>query len=490
MPEYLAPGVYVEETSFRSKSIEGVSTTTTGFVGPTRYGPLDIEPDVLTSLLDFERTYGDGQELVFDGGIRAPNHMWHAARAFFNEGGKRLYVSRVFVFREGSAPGGGYGTWARRPDHDTSGDLSAGLSIRSRFPGTAGNFVVEVTLRARANALGQLIDPASGVLRSTVEGLNDRDVVWIRDVTTSPPGSPPLTVPAGSPGQEGDFFLALRDGAGGTWKFRRLITTGGPPAAPDEKTIEDLVASAEPGRGASVRPLMVTVRVFSPLTGEEVGLWEDMALDPEHKSNGFPDSLLAVFVEHPDSLALARSLPIVVVAGKEVADGFDVLRALFGPDPEVPLRPTPAQAARGIGRDELLTRGLVVVRLWLDHGDDGKKPGALGYEGRVDPTTDARTGLKQLEDIEDISIVAAPGVTWRYADYRDDANAVMHELIGHAERMRYRIAILDSAEGQSVADVRNMRSKMDSKHAALYYPWVKILDPITRKQINLPPSGF
>ena len=37
MPEYLAPGVYVEEVSFRSKSIEGVSTTTTGFVGPARY---------------------------------------------------------------------------------------------------------------------------------------------------------------------------------------------------------------------------------------------------------------------------------------------------------------------------------------------------------------------------------------------------------------------------------------------------------------------
>ena len=50
MPEYLAPGVYVEEVSFRSKSIEGVSTTTTGFVGPTRYGPIDDEPELLTSL--------------------------------------------------------------------------------------------------------------------------------------------------------------------------------------------------------------------------------------------------------------------------------------------------------------------------------------------------------------------------------------------------------------------------------------------------------
>ena len=39
MPEYLAPGVYVEEISFRAKSIEGVSTTTTGFVGADALRP-------------------------------------------------------------------------------------------------------------------------------------------------------------------------------------------------------------------------------------------------------------------------------------------------------------------------------------------------------------------------------------------------------------------------------------------------------------------
>jgi hypothetical protein len=36
VPEYLAPGVYVEEVSYRGKSIEGVSTTTDSFVGATR----------------------------------------------------------------------------------------------------------------------------------------------------------------------------------------------------------------------------------------------------------------------------------------------------------------------------------------------------------------------------------------------------------------------------------------------------------------------
>ena len=48
MPEYLAPGVFVEETSFRSKSIEGVSTSTTAFVGPTRTGPVGEVPELIT----------------------------------------------------------------------------------------------------------------------------------------------------------------------------------------------------------------------------------------------------------------------------------------------------------------------------------------------------------------------------------------------------------------------------------------------------------
>ncbi|MGZ4843617.1 MAG: phage tail protein, partial [Candidatus Angelobacter sp.] len=67
MPEYLAPGVYVEEVSFRAKSIEGLSTTTTGFVGPTRYGPVNLPLDVITSIGEFERTYGDRQQMQFEG---------------------------------------------------------------------------------------------------------------------------------------------------------------------------------------------------------------------------------------------------------------------------------------------------------------------------------------------------------------------------------------------------------------------------------------
>lgn len=92
MPSYVAPGVFVEEVSFRAKAIEGVSTNTTAFVGPTLTGPTGSPPALLTSYQDFERLYGGSGDLGF-----APrcNFIAHGVRAFFNEGGQRLYVARV-----------------------------------------------------------------------------------------------------------------------------------------------------------------------------------------------------------------------------------------------------------------------------------------------------------------------------------------------------------------------------------------------------------
>src|ERR1700709_2537303 len=99
MPEYLAPGVYVEETSFRSKSIEGVGTSTTAFVGPTRRGPIGGTPELVTSLPDFERIYGSLENIVFSD-VSDPklqlNNVAHAARAYFDNGGSRLYVMRTW----------------------------------------------------------------------------------------------------------------------------------------------------------------------------------------------------------------------------------------------------------------------------------------------------------------------------------------------------------------------------------------------------------
>jgi hypothetical protein len=156
MPEYLAPGVFIEEVSFRSKSIEGVSTTTTGFIGPMRYGPIDLEPDIITSLGEFERVYGDRQQLSFgnpddDSKQTIHNFMWHAVRAFFEEGGKRLYVSRTF--RPISEDDDGYAK-AFVPAL-ISPDDGSGIKISARFPGELGRMRVRLTLQMGQSVLGK-----------------------------------------------------------------------------------------------------------------------------------------------------------------------------------------------------------------------------------------------------------------------------------------------------------------------------------------------
>ena len=81
-----SPAVLVEEIPSGVRPIEGVATTTAGFVGPTRSGPLGGWTEVITSLAEFERGFGDGRPLVHEGSPRL-HHMWHAARAFFDQGG-------------------------------------------------------------------------------------------------------------------------------------------------------------------------------------------------------------------------------------------------------------------------------------------------------------------------------------------------------------------------------------------------------------------
>ncbi len=168
MPEYLAPGVYVEEVSFRSKSIEGVPTSTTGFAGMTRsgpipytyldlnggiaWGPIRTEPRLITSFTEFEHTYG-GLDPLLQGGKERVTYLAHAARAFFENGGRRLYVSRVFFPADGTgvatgptlAVGAGRARW------------------RARWPGSFGNVHIETRLlrTKNVNASFAVPDPRS-----------------------------------------------------------------------------------------------------------------------------------------------------------------------------------------------------------------------------------------------------------------------------------------------------------------------------------------
>ena len=58
MPEHLAPGAFVEETSFRAKPIEGVPTSTAGFVALTRRSVAYSGATLVTNVSEFERQFG------------------------------------------------------------------------------------------------------------------------------------------------------------------------------------------------------------------------------------------------------------------------------------------------------------------------------------------------------------------------------------------------------------------------------------------------
>jgi len=93
-----------------------------------------------------------------------------------------------------------------------------------------------------------------------------------------------------------------------------------------------------------------------------------------------------------------------------------------------------------------------------------------------------------LEDLEEISIIAAPGST--HSAGEETGADVRRLLIAHCEIMRYRVAVLDSVDSQLISEIRGDRSSIDTTRAGLYYPWVQIADPLTETDILLPPSGF
>src|SRR5579871_4429788 len=172
MPEYLTPGVYVEEVSFRAPSIEGVGTSTTGFAGVALTGPVytapsptpgqtnvqNPAPQLLTSFGDYQNIYGSYDSLTLQG-VTYPNYLAMAVKAFFDNGGMQLYVSRVF------APVGGNDTGIAASPLAQGANATEAVTVAARFPGAAGNQTVTVNLKAaRTQRLSTL--PAGSLVAS------------------------------------------------------------------------------------------------------------------------------------------------------------------------------------------------------------------------------------------------------------------------------------------------------------------------------------
>ncbi len=107
----------------------------------------------------------------------------------------------------------------------------------------------------------------------------------------------------------------------------------------------------------------------------------------------------------------------------------------------------------------------------------------------------ARTGLGGLEAYDEVTMVIVPDAMSAYEAGTIDLEqlkAVQLGIITHCELMGNRVAILDPPKGynaQLIKDWRMEKAGYDSKQATLYWPWIKVSDPLSGKNIFVPPSG-
>lgn len=332
MPEYLSPGVYAEETSYRAKSIEGASTSTAGFIGPTRLGPLAGRPEVLTSFAAFQATYGGLEDLAF-----GPNYVAHAARAFFEEGGARLYVMRVAGAGRASAV------------------LTVnGITVTARDAGAAGNAQVTFTLTVGANML----------VSATVNGVTSFGLTRLRTLDS-------VVVLAKA---TYSVRTAKRDLAG-VWTLVGAVGT-----------------SLTLGEVQAVYPLTVRIDIARP-TIDSRGLptfsapvsFPTMSLDPT-----VADGMWQIFAA---SSSASAPPPLIITAAAPI--GVDTLTSALFPMPSLLEEPPHWLAAPSLVTAPLAPAPKPVV---LGNGADGAMPTALAYAGDTDQVT-GFAAFAMIEDI-------------------------------------------------------------------------------------------
>lgn len=130
------PGVYIEELPSGVRTITGVATSVTAFIGRALRGPVD-EPVTINSFADFERTFG---------GLWLESTLGYAVKDFYLNGGSQAVIVRLF--RDETAPSatpaslgangltleavspGAWGNGLRaRIDHNISPEVADGLSL-------------------------------------------------------------------------------------------------------------------------------------------------------------------------------------------------------------------------------------------------------------------------------------------------------------------------------------------------------------------------
>ena len=165
MAEYLSPGVYVEEYDSGATPMQGVSTSTAGFVGLAERGPVIGQPQLVTSFADYKRMYGGYLSEAAYGNNR---FLPYAVEQFFANGGARAYIMRAV------------------PGDAKAGSRTTGvLKLTAANPGAwAEDLRVVVTPASKAKTQVLAVNGADLTLKNA-DGFNPGDVVELFDGKTA-----------------------------------------------------------------------------------------------------------------------------------------------------------------------------------------------------------------------------------------------------------------------------------------------------------------
>jgi phage tail sheath protein FI len=538
MAQYLAPGVYVEEVSFRAPSIEGVGTSTAAFAGLTLTGPVDQAPELLTSFGDFQNVYGGYDNLAIDSdptSLKNINYLALSVKGFFDNGGSELYVSRVFTPASGSS---GIATAGGTP-------TASNVRLAARFPGEFGNQAVTVAVKTvktqNVSSLPQgsliaaipagapsfaVLDAAAAVadtdltIAPAFSGANP-DFVMIESeiltVTAVNPAGTHLTVTRASRGTTAAAHakgaaifppVATITAAITAAATSVVLSAAVPGGTPDTIQIDTEIVTVtgvdatgtqltiiRGAGGTTAAAHTANAPVFAPVT---------VTFFTNGTSNTFKNGTTPLASPPPKNLyVLTMSVTATGASGSpQVFDGlgFDpahptYLGAALGATPPRHIDALQNQVAFTIGSSlnpvtlyqaifgsigSPLANGTKTYT--LTNGDDGVEP----------ESQDFGNALALFTALEDVAIVAAPG-----SSVLDASQDIINSLITHVSQQRaYRVAILETPPDQLASDNENVRAQIDTSYAALYVPWVIVPNPLARSgssipaEIAVPPSGY
>lgn len=512
MPEYLAPGVYVEERDTGPEPIESVATSVTGFVGITQRGPLDQLPPVLvTSFPEFARIFGG----YFAPGFAVPpavplNVLPHAVAGFFNNGGKLLYIKRVAS--AATAPVSAAVVGLQNP---VSTQIVTRLAALARAGATTLQLVSLRGIQAASTlTLTQVQNGVTTTVNVTLSAYNDAN----NSVTLSGP----LTLPVPPAPQElnpqyttvavtgGAAFnvannathFALAAANAGAWgnslavKIQPSSRATSPVQALGDSApgIHDMVTLGSAASfyvGAVVEFNLGTTKFYAKVTSvtdNRIQVTPAFAGTAALNPTGIPRTIARtcefdVLATDGNVAEAFRGLTLDDTAPYFYATTIVNSSILLAVPPNAappPLYPRD-NTTTDPGTMPMAADGLNVQ---MTGGTDGAVPTPQDYIGN-DGGPGHRTGIASLIDVEQISIIGAPGYT--------DRN-VQEALITQCETSKYRFVILDPQPTTTngppgIPDIQAQRGLFDTKYAAIYYPRVIVYDPLTGSDIAVPPSG-